>query len=141
MPNSDLTFLVIDDDPAEIQLMREALTEGLPNVNIRTIINGAEALEELKGSTKLIVPDAILMDYHMPIMSGLGFLRNIAIQEKFAKVPLIVWTRRDDANIAEECRKAGATLVKTKPYDNHDHLIFAKELGILARASKKLRSG
>jgi CheY-like chemotaxis protein len=141
MPLSDLTILLIDDSPAEINLMREALNEGLPDVTIRSIINGAEALEELKRSTKFTVPDAILLDYHMPIMNGLGFLRKIADHDHLSKIPLIVWTGNDDPTIAEACKTAGATLVKTKPSDYAAYAVFAKELGTLAMRAKQQRLG
>jgi CheY-like chemotaxis protein len=141
MPNSDLTIMVIDDDPGDINLIREALAEGLPHVRIRSIINAAEALEELKRSTTSTIPDAILLDYHMPIMNGLGLLRAIAGQHQLSQVPLIVWTGSNDPGISAACTQAGATLVKTKPSDFAEHVVFAQEVGTLARTAKKRRRG
>ena len=85
--------------------------------------------------------DVIVLDFQMPIMNGLGLLRAIAGQHQLSQVPLIVWTGSNDPGISAACTQAGATFVKTKPSDFAEHVVFAQEVGTLARTAKKRRRG
>jgi two-component system response regulator PrrA len=64
------TVLIIDDDEATRRLMRLALSFG--DFEIRTFPSAIEALEEVAERA----PDAILVDYQMPVMDGGAFVRE-----------------------------------------------------------------
>jgi two-component system response regulator AlgR len=72
-------FLVDDEQPAR-ERMREVLGDlaaELPNLVVGEAANGQEALAALPG----LAPDVVLVDIHMPQMSGMEFARHLAILE------------------------------------------------------------
>jgi two-component system response regulator AlgR len=72
-------FLVDDEQPAR-ERMREVLGDlagELPNVVVGEAANGHEAIAALPG----LAADVVLVDIHMPQMSGMEFARHLAILE------------------------------------------------------------
>ena len=63
--------LVVDDDPAIVEVVSEALSmEDIPH---RTAANGKEALAAVEAER----PDVILLDINMPVMDGVAFCRAL----------------------------------------------------------------
>lgn len=76
-PASLRVFLVDDEQPARAR-MREVLGDlaaELPNVVVGEAATGQEAL----GTLPAAAPDVVLVDIHMPQMSGMEFARHLAI--------------------------------------------------------------
>jgi signal transduction histidine kinase/CheY-like chemotaxis protein/HAMP domain-containing protein len=84
----DRKVLVVDDMPEFRQLMKVWLDQ--ESNEIRTASNGREALEILET----FVPDIIFLDLMMPVMDGMGFLKEFRSREKFAHIPVVVVTAK-----------------------------------------------
>ncbi|HEX2558836.1 response regulator [Phenylobacterium sp.] len=67
----DLRILIVDDEPSNRQVLEQALSAFGHAAS--TAPNGEAALELLAGSPF----DAVLLDLHMPLMSGLDALRRL----------------------------------------------------------------
>lgn len=81
--------LVADDNPVNLQLAKSLLSKW--EVIVDTAANGYEALEAFKNGQY----DCILMDIHMPVMSGLDASRSIREFEKSnhqRTTPIIAFT-------------------------------------------------
>jgi CheY-like chemotaxis protein len=78
--------MVVDDDPS----VREALTDflGDEGFRVRDAVNGADALQQLTSSREL--PELLILDLAMPVMSGYELLRQIRADEHWAPVPVLV---------------------------------------------------
>jgi FixJ family two-component response regulator len=59
--------------------------------------------------------DCVVLDLHMPVMSGLQILRRIRQTTK--RLPVVVITAHDQAETREECIAAGAAAYLRKPLD------------------------
>ena len=70
--DSQSNILVVEDD----QALNDAYKAILSSVgyNVETSFNGQEALDLLAGGS--FVPDVILLDLRMPVLDGVGFLRE-----------------------------------------------------------------
>jgi CheY-like chemotaxis protein len=77
-------ILIADDDAAGRTLYEAFIAESLPDIGVDLAANGAEALE-LFGSGR---HGLILMDLHMPVMSGLAAYRQICELCEKKKWPL-----------------------------------------------------
>lgn len=66
-----LCFLVVDDDDSEIYLAKRVFKKKFPDIELKTVSNGRDALNLLN----LRKVDAILLDINMPIMDGFDFLK------------------------------------------------------------------
>ena len=63
--------LVVDDSKV-IRMVARRILEGL-DFEITEAVDGKEALE----TCTVAMPDAVLLDWHMPIMNGIEFLREL----------------------------------------------------------------
>ena len=86
------------------------------NYEITAIVNGREALEELKINRY----DLILMDIMLPEMNGLEISRQYRIFEKEAgfenEVPIIALTANTYDNDRDKCISAGMNEYLAKPF-------------------------
>jgi two-component system chemotaxis response regulator CheY len=74
--------------------------------------NGVEGLERL---AQLGRPDVVLVDWNMPDMDGLGFVRAVRAEAAYAGLPLVLVTAEDDDGRVADARAAGADDHIAKP--------------------------
>lgn len=80
-PKADI--MIVDDTPANLQLLTSALTE--EGYRVRPVISGAMAIE----AAQRVPPDLILMDINMPDMNGYEVCKRIKADERLSHVPVI----------------------------------------------------
>lgn len=81
-------ILLIDDDSDDTLFFVEALSAVDKPINCRTILNPARAWEELQVLEEL--PDIIFLDYNMPLLTGLEFIKRMQGVERLKSVEVIV---------------------------------------------------
>ena len=75
--------------------------------------DGAEALAACREE----MPDAVLLDWNMPVMNGLDFLRSLR-REEGGKDPVVVFcSTENDADHIGEAVRSGADEFVMKPFD------------------------
>ena len=115
-----MTILLADDDPDDRALVREALGEaGLP-VDLRTVNDGEELLEYLRGEGRYAAgetpaPDLVLLDLNMPRMSGHEVLDAMRADERLRAIPVIVLTTSSREDDVVRSYAAGGNSFITKP--------------------------
>ena len=77
------TILLVDDEPAQMELTRAILANY--NLHVQTATNGAEALELLDQNEV----DLILTDIQMPIMDGVAFIKKLKKNPELQSIPVI----------------------------------------------------
>jgi len=98
--------LVIEDDPDLSEIFSVTLRGG--GFETEVVRDGKAALERLTGR----IPAVILLDLHLPHVTGATILQNIRANKNFAKTAVIVASA--DARLAEEMN-VQADLVLLKP--------------------------
>ena len=95
-------ILVIDDE----RLLRAPVASVLRRAGyeVESAGSGEEALQLLESAR----PELILLDLMMPGMGGLGFLRRLRAEPKWAAVPVIVLSAGSDGEQGTEAFKLGA---------------------------------
>jgi CheY-like chemotaxis protein len=106
-------ILLIDDDQDDRFFFSTALGEVDPNIRLATAAEGAEALEKLKK----LKPDLILLDLVMPVMNGVGFLKEFSKRREFSGIPLVIYTSALGVYDPVELKKMGASEVWLKAED------------------------
>ena len=105
MDNKDIKILLVEDDPDDALLIREALFE----VDEPTLKFKLDCVETLQAGFQRIIRgnvDAILLDLSLPDSQGLDtFLRT---HSQFPAVPIIVLTGLDDKTLGLEALWQGA---------------------------------
>ncbi len=102
-------ILVVDDTPANLSLLLDALTEAGHEILVAE--SGRSALALLQHTT----PDLILLDLVMPGIDGIGTCRLIKQRRECAEVPVIFMTAVDEPGQKLKAFDAGALDYITKP--------------------------
>ncbi|CAH1904049.1 Histidine kinase [Candidatus Nitrotoga sp. HW29] len=105
MTKSLIRILIVDDDLVDRLACRRTLTQCL---NYNFVLTEAETGEEGLQFVRAQKPDCILLDYHMPDMNGLEFLKELAAEIGEIPVPVMMLTGADSASVAVEAMKRGA---------------------------------
>ena len=100
----------VEDNETNVEVMRGILSQR-PQVLMEVSGNGAEALRTIRARQ----PDLILLDMHLPDMSGLELLEQLKSDEATADVPVVVVSADATARQIEAAMAAGAHLYLTKP--------------------------
>jgi two-component system, chemotaxis family, response regulator Rcp1 len=111
------SLLLIDDNPADATLLREATAEVGCAVTLGTVDHGGEALELLDTTPDLLWPDLALLDLNMPQLGGRDFLGIRAEMPRLRRLPVFVLSTSDHPGDAEECHALGAEAYLVKPME------------------------
>ncbi len=104
--------LVVDDSKV-IRMVARRILEGL-SFEVREAVDGKEALD----SCLTAMPDAVLLDWNMPVMNGIDFLRELRKTEG-GDAPIVVFcTTENDMDHIREAMDAGANEYIMKPFDS-----------------------
>ena len=117
---------LIVDDSKVIRMVARKILEDL-NFSIEEAEDGQEALNACLNS----MPDAILLDWNMPVMNGIDFLRALRNSEG-GNAPVVVFcTTENNIDHIQEAIGAGANEYIMKPFDSD--IIQAKfsQVGLL----------
>ncbi len=110
-----LPILVVDDQWP----MRQAVTAGLRDMGFQETLqaaNGAEAMRILKTTAVA----AVISDWNMPGMSGLGLLRWVRSEAQHAELPFMLVTAESDRERVRAAVQAGVSEYLVKPYTVQD---------------------
>ena len=109
MPIPALEVALLDDDPEMRKALRRLLTTR--GFHVQEYMCGEDILAAIDSHPL----DYLLLDLHMPGMSGFDVLE--AIQARQIQLPIIVITAHDEPGTAERVRGLGAAAYLKKPVD------------------------
>jgi CheY-like chemotaxis protein len=107
------SVLVIEDNPDQLELIREQLGSRVRTIGARDGLDGYS----LACSER---PAAVVLDVAMPIVDGWTVLRKLRSNPITSTVPIIVVTGLEPDDIAPEARRLGVRFLLRKPYDVKD---------------------
>ena len=106
-----LKVLVVDDMMSMRNIVKRSLVEiGYQDIHFAT--NGEEALEKLKAGEFGFV----LLDWNMPIMSGIEVLRTMRANPALQKIPVLMITAEAQMENIMEAVQAGVSEYLVKPF-------------------------
>lgn len=115
-------ILIVDDIPANLQLMQTYLTSA--GYETKSAKNGEEALERVREHT----PDLILLDVMMPKLDGFETCRILKRSQETDFVPIIMVTALNELDDKIKGIEAGADDFITKPFNRLELLARVKSL-------------
>jgi DNA-binding response OmpR family regulator len=122
-PRHDETILIVDDDQGVTETFARMLK--LEGYKVRTAMNAESGLREAAASH----PDAIILDLRMPLLDGLGFLRQLRSNDGARRTPVAIVTGDYflDDSVSTELKQLGAS-VEFKPLWFEDLVGLARTL-------------
>lgn len=123
--------LVVDDNPADLQLLGEAFAEcGIP-AHLHHASTGEQAWERLERrgrAEQLPEPDLVILDLNMPLLDGRALLQRLAQHPRWHHLPVVVLTSSQRSDDVENCARMGAISYYIKPHTWDEYLGLARSL-------------
>ena len=94
-PDRPLNVLLVEDDPGDVLIAREALAAGQLSTDLAVVTDGVEAIAYLRrqnGFADASRPDLILLDLNLPRMSGHEVLAEVKGDPELRRIPVVVLT-------------------------------------------------
>jgi two-component system, chemotaxis family, response regulator Rcp1 len=113
-------ILLVEDNPGDVRLTKEALKEGKVYNNLHWAKDGVEALEFLKRQGKHANaprPDIILLDLNLPKKDGREVLAQIKRDSELKQIPVVVLTTSEAEEDVLKSYELHANCYVTKPVD------------------------
>ena len=114
------TILVVEDDPAVLDVLKEMLE--IAGFRVATGKNGVQGLAALASAR----PDLVISDISMPEMDGYRFYEAVRAQPQWVGLPFIFLTGRGDDDEIREGRRLGVDDYLVKPVREADLLVAVR---------------
>jgi CheY-like chemotaxis protein len=117
---SPVEILLVEDNPGDVRLTKEALKEGKVYSNLHWAKDGVEALEFLRRQGKFADaprPDIILLDLNLPKKDGREVLSEIKNDENLKRIPVVILTTSKAEEDVLRSYQLHANCYVTKPVD------------------------
>ncbi len=134
MTRSSSVFLVVEDEPADVEFLEHAFVAAGRGDRIFIAPNGEEAVAYLTGQGEKAdrgcfpLPDVIITDLKMPHMNGVELLRWLQGQERWRAVPRLVLTSSTARSDIAMAYSLGAAAYFVKPVDIRELRVLAKAI-------------
>jgi CheY-like chemotaxis protein len=115
-----IEILLVEDNGAEAELTMEVLYEGRIRNRVHWVENGEEALAFLRrqgAHADAPRPDLILLDLHMPRVSGMEVLAEVKGHPDWRRIPVVIMTSSNDERDVLSAYDKHANCYVTKPID------------------------
>lgn len=119
-PLSTIDLLLVEDDPGDVLMTREALSEAKVAHNLHVADNGEDAIAFLRRQAPFQDaprPDIIFLDLNLPRIDGREVLATVKGDPDLRQIPLVILTTSDlDSDVRESYDRQANAFV-TKPVD------------------------
>ena len=118
--SSPIDLLLIEDDPGDVVMTREALSGAKVLHNLHVIDNGESAVAFVKRQGQYADaprPDLILLDLNLPRLDGREVLALIKADESLRQIPVVILTTSDAEEDIARSYDLHANAYVTKPVD------------------------
>jgi CheY-like chemotaxis protein len=119
--NADLiSVLLVEDDPGDVLLIKEALADHKVGNVLSTVSDGVEAMKFVRGEGEYAGrerPDLVLLDLNLPRKSGAEVLAEIKGDPELSTIPVIVLTTSEAEEDVMRSYRTHANAYITKPVD------------------------
>jgi two-component system, chemotaxis family, response regulator Rcp1 len=131
--NGPIEILLVEDNPGDVRLTKEALREGKVYSNLHTVKDGVEAMEFLRKKGKyrdVPRPDIILLDLNLPKKDGREVLEEIKTDGDLKRIPVVVLTTSKAEEDVLRTYNLHANCYVTKPVDLEKFMIVVKTIDV-----------
>jgi chemotaxis family two-component system response regulator Rcp1 len=118
--STPIEVLLVEDNPGDVRLTREALKEGKVCNHLSVAVDGVEALAFLRREGRYAGaprPDVILLDLNLPRKDGREVLEEIKADPALRSIPVVVLTTSEAERDIAGAYALHANCYITKPVD------------------------
>jgi two-component system, chemotaxis family, response regulator Rcp1 len=111
-------LLIVDDNPADVGLAREALARCAYSGQIDSAGDGVEAMAFLNRREKYasaVRPDLVLLDLNLPKKDGLAVLAGMKANPELRRIPVVIFSTSQLSKDITRSYELGANCYVNKP--------------------------
>jgi two-component system, chemotaxis family, response regulator Rcp1 len=115
-----IEILLVEDNPIDVRLTKEALKESKMSINLHVVGDGASALKFLAQDGEYASvprPDLIILDLNLPKKTGHEVLDHVKSEESLSRIPVVVLTASHADEDILKSYKLHANCYIVKPLD------------------------
>jgi chemotaxis family two-component system response regulator Rcp1 len=115
-----IEILLVEDNPGDVRLTREALRDGKVGNRLHVAMDGVEAMAFLRkegAHADAPTADLVLLDLNLPRKSGREVLEEIKQDEKLKHIPVVILTSSQAEQDVLASYRLNANAFVTKPVD------------------------
>ena len=123
--------LLVDDNPADIDLTCEALKKSKRPLHVSAVGDGAEAISFLRRQGKYAnasSPDLIVLDLNLPRRDGREVLAELKSDPNLSKIPVVVFTTSQANSDITRSYELGANCYLRKPGNLADFVAVVQSM-------------
>jgi CheY-like chemotaxis protein len=135
-PLSDY-ILIADDDPEDQEMFADRWRIHNPDAEVECVSSGNEALSYLRNCPSDRLPNLIVIDYKMPGITGDEVLRSLLRDDRYTRIPKIVWSTSNNQEYIDLSLQSGAQRYFTKPADMHAFDTMIEEISRMFRKDQR----
>lgn len=124
-------ILQVEDDPNDVILLDVAFKQAEISSPVRVVSNGHEAIDYLSGRGsyedrgRFPLPGLILLDLHLPRISGIEVLDYLAQEPTLRHIPVVVMSSSNQPEDVWQCYENGVNAYVMKPLTNAERRSLA----------------
>jgi CheY-like chemotaxis protein len=127
-----MEILLVEDNPADVRLVREALAEGEVQADLHWSASGEDALHYLRRTgaytAARATPDLVLLDLNLPGLHGQEVLMAIKQDPALLRIPVVVLTSSANPSDVQAAYGHHANAYQVKPQDYEAFLALVGSL-------------
>jgi CheY-like chemotaxis protein len=120
MNAEEISVLLVEDDPGDVMLVREAFAADKVRNTLSVVSDGVEAMRFVRGEGEyagMAPPDLVLLDLNLPRKSGAEVLAEIKGDPALSTIPVVVLTTSQAEEDVLRSYEMLANAYVTKPVD------------------------
>jgi two-component system, chemotaxis family, response regulator Rcp1 len=125
------TILLVEDSPADVYLIRQAVADCGHDIQLAIVPDGGEALAFLRKEppfTQAFTPALILLDFNLPRVNGNQVLTELRRLPSYQATPVVVFSSAPKDLVELLCFCLGATEYVQKPHVLDDFFATVRSL-------------
>lgn len=107
-----MRILVVEDNRVQARIVERCLREGSLHHDVTVVESSEEALDRLDGDNDY---DLLIIDWMLPGVSGLDFVRVLRGSASFRDIPIIMQTAKDRPEHVQQALEVGIDDYVVKP--------------------------
>lgn len=131
--------LLVEDNPADADLVEEAFTEAQIDCNLAIVRDGAEAIgfiERLDSDLCRVCPDLILLDLNLPKVGGEAVLERIRMSPRCTGAKVLIISSSDAPEDRKRAMELGASEYFHKPSGLQQFMEFGPKIRVMLQGNQ-----
>ncbi len=126
-----IELLIVEDDPGDVLLTREALSGSRIPHNLRVVEDGEAAVAYLRQEgehAEAVRPDLVFLDLNLPRLDGREVLARVKSDPQLRTIPIVILTTSESQEDVRRSYDLHANAYVTKPVDLEDFTRIVRQV-------------